>query len=480
MTAAPAWRSKAAGEPVAQVVEHETFNLGVVGSSPTGLTINILSGPVSGLARGRRYSLAWRSTEPGTSPTCACFPLMSGPPESNPSDRDETRCLQRYLRIIRDFGRVALDSLDVAVLLRRCVGEVSRGTGIRRVKIMRFRKNQGDLLVEAGIGWNPGVVGKARFGIDIASPAGRAWQTGEPVVIEDIRQNFEYRIHPVLAEHGIVSLANVPVSFNSKSWGVLEADSEQSQQFRSIDLEFLHAMAALLSGALQRADAETRLEAATAQAAVRLERQTMLFNELQHRTKNNFQIVVSMLAQERRAVMGQSAAERFGRAIDRVTAIALAHDRLSYSGAETETAGSATDLHGYLTALLSALELSFGPRIGVERELDHCMLPLDKAVAVGLATNELITNAAKHAYAEDESGVVRVSLSCDATRTEGTLTIADDGKGMNAMAHADQRNERTGHGLDLVLLLARQLGGDVEQQAQEQGTKISLRFPLVM
>ena len=39
LTAATAWRSKAAGEPVAQVVEHETFNLGVVGSSPTGLTI---------------------------------------------------------------------------------------------------------------------------------------------------------------------------------------------------------------------------------------------------------------------------------------------------------------------------------------------------------------------------------------------------------------------------------------------------------
>ena len=38
MTGSAAWGSKATGEPVAQVVEHETFNLGVVGSSPTGLT----------------------------------------------------------------------------------------------------------------------------------------------------------------------------------------------------------------------------------------------------------------------------------------------------------------------------------------------------------------------------------------------------------------------------------------------------------
>jgi hypothetical protein len=38
LTGGTAWRSKATGEPVAQVVEHETFNLGAVGSSPTGLT----------------------------------------------------------------------------------------------------------------------------------------------------------------------------------------------------------------------------------------------------------------------------------------------------------------------------------------------------------------------------------------------------------------------------------------------------------
>jgi hypothetical protein len=38
LTRGPAWRSKRVGEPVAQLVEHETFNLGAVGSNPTGLT----------------------------------------------------------------------------------------------------------------------------------------------------------------------------------------------------------------------------------------------------------------------------------------------------------------------------------------------------------------------------------------------------------------------------------------------------------
>jgi GAF domain-containing protein len=56
-----------------------------------------------------------------------------------------------------------------------------------------------------------GVIGKARFGIDAASPPGRALQTGQPVLIDDLRGHPEFRIHPVIAEHGIVSLLNVPV-----------------------------------------------------------------------------------------------------------------------------------------------------------------------------------------------------------------------------------------------------------------------------
>jgi hypothetical protein len=76
---------------------------------------------------------------------------------------------------------------------------------------LRYRAEKGDLLIEAGVGWKPGVVGNATLAVDYKSPAGRAFQTGAPVTIEDIRDTDEFRNPELLREHGIISIINVPV-----------------------------------------------------------------------------------------------------------------------------------------------------------------------------------------------------------------------------------------------------------------------------
>src|SRR3954470_21302170 len=124
-----------------------------------------------------------------------------------PSTNDlakEARRLRLHQRILRDFGRIALEDLEMGPLLQRAVAQAARATGVRHTKIMRYRTEQGDLLAEAAFGWPPVVVVKARFGIDAASPPGRALQTGQPVAIDDLLGHPEFRIHPVIAEHGIV------------------------------------------------------------------------------------------------------------------------------------------------------------------------------------------------------------------------------------------------------------------------------------
>src|SRR5207245_2030129 len=138
----------------------------------------------------------------------------------------------------RDFGRIALEDVDIAPLLQRAVAQVARATGVRHTKVVRYRTEQGDLLAEAGFGWRRGLIGKVRFGIDSASPPGRCLQTGQPVVIDDIRDNPEFRVDPSLAEHGIVSLLNVPIRFDGLIWGTLEADSECPGHFDDGDVEF--------------------------------------------------------------------------------------------------------------------------------------------------------------------------------------------------------------------------------------------------
>lgn len=402
---------------------------------------------------------------------------------TGPEAAKEAQRLRLHQRILRDFGRIALEDLEIGPLLQRAVAQAARATGVRHTKIMRYRTEQGDLLAEAGVGWRPGVVGKARFGIDAASPPGRALQTGQPVVIDDIRDHPEFRLHPVVAEHGIIALLNVPIRFDGVTWGTLEADSEEPGHFDDLDAEFLEAMAALVAGALQRRAAVAQAQAAAAEVAVRAERRAMLLRELQHRAKNNLALVAAMLARERRTASAEQearAAERLGRLMQRVTAIALAQDRLSGAEGNGGTGGgTGTDLAGYLRALLGSLDLSLGGGVVVEADLEGCVLPFDKAVAAGLVVNELVTNAAKHAYPEGEEGVVRVALQTDEVRAEAALTVSDEGRGTDP-AVAAARRAGGGQGLELLRHLARQLGGDVEQGAPERGTSITVRFPLVV
>lgn len=103
--------------------------------------------------------------------------------------------------------------------------------------------------------------------------------------------------------------------------------------------------------------------------------------------------------------------------------------------------------------------MSLEGKVVIETVLEECVLPFDKAVAVGLATNELVTNAAKYAFPEgQEGGPVRVTLVADETRAEAALTVADDGRGIGAVPGKARYSEGSGQGLELLGQLSRQLG----------------------
>ena len=397
------------------------------------------------------------------------------PYADGPSDR-------LHWRILLDFGRIALEDLEVLPLLQRATAQVARGTGIRHAKLMRYRPERGDLLAVAGVGWKTGFVGKARFAADVASPPGRCVQTGQPVVIEDLPGNPEFRLSKPLAEHGIVAVANVPIIFDGKTWGVLEIDSDRAGQFNEVDLEFLQAMSHLLAGALQRSEAAILAQSVASDVAGKAARNGMLLKELQHRAKNNLQLVVSMLGRESRALKDEAphVAERFRRVMERVSAVAIAHDRLA-AGEEADDLRTATDLAGYLRALCSSLELSLGDHLVIEADLERCPLSFDRAVAAGLVVNELVTNAAKYAYPEGhQGGVIRVQLRTDQSRAEATLTVSDEGRGLQTGEQSLGSNRPGGQGLSLIHLLTRQLGGEIIRASPERGTKTSVQFPLVV
>jgi hypothetical protein len=105
-----------------------------------------------------------------------------------------------YQRALATFTRIVGEADSEQRLLQNATAQISRITHIRHVKVLRYRPDQGDLLIEAGVGWKPGVVGHVSFGADRHSSPGRSLQTGAPVVCEDIRNDPEFRYADVLRD----------------------------------------------------------------------------------------------------------------------------------------------------------------------------------------------------------------------------------------------------------------------------------------
>jgi len=368
-----------------------------------------------------------------------------------------------YQRAIATFTRIVCEAGAGPRVLQNAVAQVARVTHIRHVKILRYRPDHGDLLVEAGVGWKPGVVGHACFTADRGSAPGRSLQTGSPVVVEDIRDDPEYRYADVLREHGIVSVLNVPIFVTGKHWGVLEVDTEEKTTFEEFDVHSLSVFANIVGLSLAQREAQSdAIEAASGTTATRAQTEILL-RELQHRMKNNLQVIVSFLSLQRRQSSSEEARARIAAVMDRVLAIGLAHDQLSFKDSATSV-----DMRDYLKALCANIDPG-RPQIAIELEVDNASIPLDRAVPVGLIVNELVTNSVKYAF-DDEGGIINVALRVDQSIGEAQVSVRDNGRGM--------RGARPGaFGLRLVDSLAGQLGGRVAHEDVPKGTLTTVAFP---
>lgn len=186
-----------------------------------------------------------------------------------------------------------------------------------------------------------------------------------------------------------------------------------------------------------------RLEAESQQ---RIEDLSLALHEIDHRTKNNFQLAVGLLDIQARNSEDEALKSALNRAAARLQAIGGAYRNLALSSTDLD----AIRLRDYLEDVCERLrEGLLSPAILLKLEADPVTVPHEMAVRIGLIVNELVTNAAKHAFPEG-IGVITVQLedSGDAL----TLTIRDDGQGFDPGKAAD------GLGTRLIAMLARQLG----------------------
>jgi PAS domain S-box-containing protein len=175
--------------------------------------------------------------------------------------------------------------------------------------------------------------------------------------------------------------------------------------------------------------------------------QRLLLDELNHRTKNNMQMLQSLLFSAARTAHSEEARKVLNEASARIAAMAAAQ-RVLYGRSDA----SRFEAEEFLPAVCQTIRQLLPPEARIECGVARGVLSNDVAMPLALIVNELLTNAVKHGIKDHASQGVRVSL----TDQDGSLALCveDDGEGFDLEAV-----RKTSSGLQLVLGLARQLRG---------------------
>jgi len=153
----------------------------------------------------------------------------------------------------------------------------------------------------------------------------------------------------------------------------------------------------------------------------------VLLRELYHRTKNNMQVIQSILALQAYYSGNQEFAKLLKDTENRIQAMSLVHEKLYQSNNL-----SSIDLKEYITDLVNLLVNSYSGlinRVTINMELESIELLLDSVIPCGLIINELISNSMKHAFPLDRKGEIIIKLLKN-DNDEIELTFSDNGIGV--------------------------------------------------
>ncbi|WP_147385867.1 sensor histidine kinase [Oleomonas cavernae] len=288
-----------------------------------------------------------------------------------------------------------------------------------------------------------------------------------PAIVDETPAIIAYRR---IAGLPLVTLASIDRSAALQDW----------RENAGTGLIFVLFAAALIGGltvfglrAIGREEmTKNELAGRTVELEEALASRTLLFKEMHHRTKNNLQIVSSLLSLQAGQYGDPQLRQGFTDTVSRIRAMAQLHEQL-YQGGEF----AMVDCGAFLKSIGESLtgEGTNRGRIALELDLTSVSMPMDRAVPLALITNELLTNTLKHGFPEGRSGTVRISLAHQAGLI--TLTIADDGKGLDGDPEPPEKAKSLG--MRLIRGLATQLKGKVEFRSAgpDKGTTATVTIP---
>ncbi|MCU6452676.1 GAF domain-containing protein [Sphingomonas sp. A2-49] len=385
--------------------------------------------------------------------------VEQAPGDSETPGSDELQYRLQQQSVLAKFGIEALRARDLQPMLQRAVELCAQGMRSRYCKLLEHCQHKDALLVRSGVGWRDGVVGSVEMRADLGSPAGYAYHTGEAVISNHLGNETRFRTPAFMADHQIRRAINVLVEAGGRRFGVLEVDSPDEGKFEASDLAFMQGFANLIGVAIERQEAERRLNDA-------LQHQELLTREASHRVKNSLAMVSGLLNLQMQADPDERITRLLGDAQARITAIALAHDRL-WRGDQVGIV-ALDDLIGGIVEQMREQ----APGHSIHCDVARVQISADTAIPIGLLVTELVTNAIKYAYDDGGDIEVRIAEGDDGLH----LAVRDHGVGLPEGFDPKSASSRS-LGMRMIVSLARQLRGELLYEDAGPGTRAVLAMP---
>lgn len=331
----------------------------------------------------------------------------------------------QYFYYIKDYPK-ALEWINKAEAIREKVSP------FRNWKTYNFKS-----IVYKAMGENQ----KARAAEERSDLLARLQNTTR--TLNDLERIFDNEVHA--AEIEKLSLQNRLIQVQANNV------RKQKQNLRIviglISLLFITSLAFLIS----RTRSNKRLKEMNTLVSENLKEKDLLIQEIHHRVKNNLQLISSLLSLQSRTVNDEKASLALSEGQSRVLSMALIHQNLY-----KDKVSSGMDVQDYVQQLTQRLLATYGinpENIELSLDIDPIALDVATLVPLGLIINELIANALKYAFEENQKGKIEMTLK----QKDGDLLLKlkDDGKGFASIGESD------GFGMKLIRALSKKLDADL-------------------
>jgi diguanylate cyclase (GGDEF)-like protein/PAS domain S-box-containing protein len=171
----------------------------------------------------------------------------------------QLQAIARQQAAVAGLGQQALAGANLTLLFNEAVRLVAQVLDVNLCGLWKLLPNDSTLLLQAGIGWQSELVGRALVGTQVHSHVGYPLLTQTPVLVEDLQVDTQFSGPPLLHNHRAVSGISLPIPGAAPAFGVLSCYTTELRTFTPDDVHFLQAIANVLATALSRQESEARL-----------------------------------------------------------------------------------------------------------------------------------------------------------------------------------------------------------------------------